>query len=88
MYHHLVHLGPDTFELDFAYPDLRAAIEIDGRTVHERMAAAESDRRRQHLLEDAGWGVRRYLNRQVRDEPARIADEIRRWLRRRPSRAA
>lgn len=80
VFHHRVELGPHVFELDFAYPAVRAAVEIDGRTLHERRRTAETDRWRQHLLEDAGWRVRRYLADQLRRRPGTVASELRHWL--------
>ncbi|MBK9180694.1 MAG: hypothetical protein IPM45_14230 [Acidimicrobiales bacterium] len=79
VHHLLVAAGGERFELDVAHPELRAAVEIDGRTVHARMATADEDRRRQHALEDGGWRFRRYPLRQVDAAPARVAADLRRW---------
>jgi hypothetical protein len=50
---------------DFALPDLRLAIEVDGRTPHTGRAAFENDRRRQNALTLAGWTVVRFTWQQI-----------------------
>lgn len=66
--------------VDLAYPDLRIAIELDGRAFHLSSQAFESDRRRQNALELHGWLVLRYTWQQYKDEPWRIVADIRRAM--------
>ena len=42
---------------DLAYPDLRLAIEADGREPHERRTQFQRDRRRFNDLADLGWRI-------------------------------
>ena len=60
MYHFLVEVGAETFEVDFAYPEAMLLIEVDGYWSHTTPQAFEEDRRRQNLLVDRGYMVRRY----------------------------
>jgi very-short-patch-repair endonuclease len=43
------------YRLDFAWPDLRLAVEPDGYAAHGSRAAFERDRRRWADLTSAGW---------------------------------
>lgn len=68
-------------ELDFAYPDQRVAIELDGYGVHLRSREIfEHDRRRQNELEILGWRVLRFAATQLDREPDLVADQVRRML--------
>ena len=58
-------------EVDFAWPDVKLAIETDGYETHGTRGAFESDRRLDQLLAIAGWERARFTWRQVgRDETA------------------
>jgi very-short-patch-repair endonuclease len=46
--------------VDLALPELRIAIEYDGREVHDRPDVFVRDRRRQNDLVAAGWTVLRF----------------------------
>ena len=48
------------FRLDLALPELKIAIEYDGREVHDREDAFVNDRRRQNALVAEGWVVLRF----------------------------
>lgn len=57
--------------VDFAYPESRVAIELDGVAFHGSPSAIASDRRRQNQLVLAGWTVLRFGWEDVtRDEVA------------------
>jgi hypothetical protein len=73
--------------IDLAYPAamigggggyVGLAIEADGREAHTEPHAFERDRLRQTALEDAGWLVRRFTDRQVRSAPAYVVRAVRR----------
>ncbi len=59
--------------IDFAYPDHRLAIELDGFGEHGGRAAFESDRLRQNELEELGWHVRRFTWIQLTQQPHDVA---------------
>jgi hypothetical protein len=46
--------------VDFAYPELRLAIEVDGYEAHSSVEAFRRDRARQNALVEAGWTVLRF----------------------------
>ncbi|GAB2925753.1 DUF559 domain-containing protein [Rhodococcus aerolatus] len=52
--------GAAVARLDGGYPELRLALELDGRSVHSAPAAVFRDRRRQNALEALGWRVLRF----------------------------
>jgi len=52
--------GQPIARLDGGYPELKLAIEFDGRSVHSAPEAVFRDRRRQNALESAGWRVLRF----------------------------
>lgn len=62
--------------VDLAYPDLRIAIELDGRRHHLSAKAFEADRPRQNHLELLGWIVLRYTWRAYVHSPNKILAEV------------
>jgi hypothetical protein len=64
--------------VDFAYPELRYAIEVDGYEAHVGLRAFGHDRARQNDLVDSGWTLHRFTWLDVERHPARVADRIRR----------
>jgi hypothetical protein len=66
--------------VDFAWPAARLIVEIDGFRWHSSQEAMRSDHARQNGLELDGWTVLRYAANDVRDEPGRVAAEVRRAL--------
>ena len=59
-----VEVGPA--RVDLAVPELRLAIEHDGRAVHEQPGVFRDDRRRQNALVAAGWTVLRFTAADLR----------------------
>ena len=71
-----VHVAGHTYFVDIALPNLKIAIEFDGRikygdTVNEVHESIEAEQRRQRDLERAGWTVIR-----VRWSDLRVIDEV------------
>ena len=62
---------------DLYYPDARLAIEYDGATHRESLAA---DNRRQNRLIDAGYRLLRFTAGDVLDAPAAVVSMVRRAL--------
>jgi very-short-patch-repair endonuclease len=81
-HHHVVRLDRGIVaELDYAYPDKRVALEVDGYGVHLRSRETfEYDRDRQNELEIAGWRVLRFTSRALAGEPERVASQVARML--------
>lgn len=69
--------------VDLGSEQARLAVEYDGRAVHERSATFLQDRRRQNVLQAAGWTVLRYTADDLRERPAAVVAEVRAALRRR-----
>jgi predicted transcriptional regulator of viral defense system len=65
------------FEPDCMWPQQRLLVELDGRAVHGTDRAFEDDRQRDRILLAEGWRWARVTWRQLRDEPAAIADDLR-----------
>lgn len=69
--------GPDRrYRLDFAFPDVRLVIEVDGWAGHFAPERRRSDHRRDYTLRQAGWTVLRYDWWEVTYDAARVAREI------------
>jgi len=63
-------------EVDFAYPEIKLAIEVDGFKVHATPRRMSKDFVRQNGLVPYGWHVLRFMWRQVVREPERVAASI------------
>jgi very-short-patch-repair endonuclease len=64
-------------EVDFAYPETKLAIEVDGFGVHGTPRAMAKDFVRQNGLVPYGWRVLRFTWRQVTRQPEMVAAAIR-----------
>jgi len=64
------------FRIDFAYPHLLLAIEVDGYLAHAGRGAFQADRERQNLLVAAGWTILRFTWEDVVCRPARVAAAV------------
>lgn len=74
---HPVRAGGASYRLDLAYPELKIAIECDGKETHFTDAAFEYDRIRRNRLELDGWIVLHYTWTRLVTEPYAILAEIR-----------
>jgi very-short-patch-repair endonuclease len=70
-------------EPDCVWDQQRLLLELDGREVHGTDEAFEGDRERDRILLAEGWRSTRVTWRQLHDEPAAIAADLRRLLTRR-----
>jgi very-short-patch-repair endonuclease len=64
-------------KVDFAYPELRLAIEVDGYESHGTPRAMTADHERQRRLVAAGWTVIRFTWQDVVRRPSRVAADLR-----------
>jgi hypothetical protein len=64
---------------DYAYPDKRLVLEVDGYACHSGRAQWESDRDRHNLLTDLGWRSLHITSWQM-DHPASLVALVRRAL--------
>jgi very-short-patch-repair endonuclease len=79
VFHHVVCTPAGLFlaEVDFAYPEIKLAIEVDGFGVHGTPRAMAKDFVRQNGLVPYGWRVLRFTWRQVTRQPEVVAAAIR-----------
>ena len=62
--------------VDFAYPDVKLAIEADGRDWHYGHSRWEQDLRRRSRLSAAGWRVIHITWRRLKEDPEGVVAEI------------
>ena len=67
--------------LDFAYPDVRLALEADSYRHHSTVAAWSRDRVRNNELIALGWRILPVTYRDLVTDPSAIADQVARCLR-------
>lgn len=70
------HRGRFVARVDFAYPDLRLALEVDGFEVHGTPKALQHDLERQNRLVAAGWTVLRFTWLDVVQRPEWVAAQV------------
>lgn len=70
-------------EVDFRWPDHVVVVETDGWEFHRTRATFESDALRTQRLAAEGWLVVRVTWRQLHDDPAGVAERLRRLFARR-----
>jgi very-short-patch-repair endonuclease len=73
-------VGGRRLEPDFLWRDGGLIIEADSRRFHDTDSAFQNDRRREQLLQLAGWRVSRCTWEQVEKEPKRLAQTIKALL--------
>lgn len=78
--HRVVKGGRFVAQVDFAYPNAKLAIEVDGFEAHSSPRALQSDLRRQNDLVGAGWTVLRFTWEDVVRRTAAVAAQIRNSL--------
>jgi very-short-patch-repair endonuclease len=57
------------YRLDFAVPDKKFGIEVDGLAYHNGQESFIADRRRQRSLERQGWRIVRFAAKEVTEDP-------------------
>jgi very-short-patch-repair endonuclease len=62
--------------VDYAYPDKKIAIELDGRRFHLTAEAFEADRAKRNRLKLAGWLVLEFTWRMLIDRPESVYRQI------------
>ena len=61
------------YVVDFFWPQHDLIVEVDGYRFHSSPRSFESDRRRDAILEAAGYRVMRVTWKQLEDEPVAVA---------------
>jgi hypothetical protein len=62
--------------IDFAYPELLVAIEIDSVLHHMTKAAFEADRSKRNRLARAGWLLLAFTSDRIRLHPVAMCEEL------------
>jgi very-short-patch-repair endonuclease len=78
--HHVRGSSGSWFRVDFSVPEVRLAIEADGRTAHERSSTFESDRARDADLGAVGWQTLRFTRIQVHTTPEVVRSAVERTV--------
>lgn len=69
-------------EVDFAWPQLKLAVEIDSSIYHGTDRAIVNDPRRDRALMLAGWQVVRFTDRDLEEEPGVVVTQLRAFMER------
>jgi very-short-patch-repair endonuclease len=77
VFQHPVRLGGRNRRIDFAFPELMIAIEVDGYESHSRYDVFEDDRVRGNELELGGWTVLRFTWHQLTKCPGYVVAVLR-----------
>jgi very-short-patch-repair endonuclease len=78
VHHHVVTLPSGrVIELDWAYPERRIGLEVDGYVVHVRSAEAfAADRDRLNQLRLVGWVVLQFAPTTIHRRPRRVVAQV------------
>lgn len=77
VFQHTLVLGGRHRRIDFAYPDIRLAIEVDGFACRTDRRVFQDERCRQNDLIQAGWQVLRFTWHDIVHQPDHVAATIR-----------
>jgi Protein of unknown function (DUF559)/Transcriptional regulator, AbiEi antitoxin len=69
-----------TWRLDFAYPEHKVLIEVDGRRFHAARRRQKNDMRRDNVMNVRGWTVLRFTWEDVVTEPEYVIAMVRQAL--------
>jgi hypothetical protein len=75
-YQHPVTIEGRQLRIDFAYPVVMLAIEVDGYDSRRSRRSLDYDVDRQNLLTMAGWVVLRFTWTRIKNDPAGVAADI------------
>ena len=73
-------IAGEELECDFVWNAERIVAEVDGWKTHKTREAFENDRRRDQLLQAAGWRVIRFTWRDVSNRPTHVTGTLRALL--------
>jgi very-short-patch-repair endonuclease len=78
--HAIEHAPGRWHNVDFAWPRLRLAIEVDGAAVHGTRIAARRDRLLDREIRAVGWRLERFMHDDVTDTPEAVISALRHLL--------
>jgi very-short-patch-repair endonuclease len=65
-----------SFILDFAFPEQKVAVEVDGRNWHSTSDARKYDGFKDHVLKERGWRVYRFWDHEVKERADECVDLV------------
>lgn len=65
-----------SFILDFAFPDKKIAIEVDGRKWHSTGVAKQRDGFKNHILKQQGWAVYRFWEEEILERVDECVEQV------------
>lgn len=71
--------APYHYKIDIANPELKIAIEVDGKT-HNNIKGKDRDSRKDAFLKEIGWKVLRFKNEEVINNLSECLDVIRKAI--------
>jgi very-short-patch-repair endonuclease len=66
----------EEYTLDFAMPDIKLGIEVDGALFHSTDEQIASDKRRDGRLAQQGWTILRFTDREVENKTRQVIEAI------------
>jgi len=64
------------WRIDFAWPELRLAVEIDGWAYHSSLDSFRSDRQKDNALQAAGWARLHFTLHDLEEDPIGCAEKV------------
>jgi hypothetical protein len=78
---HPIEHSPGTWhKVDFAWPGIQLAVEVDGGAIHTTRTASRRDRRLDREIRATGWRVERFMEDDVIDTPEIVLTALRTLL--------
>ena len=71
-----VQYGSTELSLDFAMPDIKLAIEVDGALYHSTEEQIQDDRQSDAKLKQLGWTVLRFKDKEVEAQEREVMETI------------
>lgn len=68
------------YEYDFAFPELKIDVEVDGAT-HKSEKVKKIDKRRDKYSKNEGWTVIRFEAKEVKKDVLKCINELKKYLR-------
>ena len=75
-----VKFGSTEYTIDFAMPDIKLAIEVDGAIFHEPEEQQSRDRQRDEKLQSLGWTIVRFTDKEVEIHSRQCIDSIIKYM--------
>lgn len=73
---HWISVHERNYRVDFAVPDAKIAIEVDGHKYHSSKSQRTKDAERDRALQSNGWRVFRFTGSEIYADPKRVAVEF------------